>query len=53
MVFKIMREHSGDISVQSTVGEGSSFTLSLPVPQKEKHLLESKIRAESKIENEL
>ncbi len=40
MVYKIIKEFSGDISVQSFPGEGTVFTISLPIPQKEKRLLE-------------
>ncbi len=40
MVYKIIKEFSGDISVQSYPGEGTVFTISLPIPQKSKRLLE-------------
>ncbi len=40
MVYKIIKEFSGDIDVKSYPGEGTVFTISLPVPQKERHLLE-------------
>ncbi|MDR1319329.1 MAG: PAS domain S-box protein [Treponema sp.] len=39
LVFKIVREHQGEISVESKVGEGSSFTITLPAIQKERRLL--------------
>jgi signal transduction histidine kinase len=39
LVFKIIREHRGEISVQSKEGEGTCFTISLPVPQKERRLI--------------
>jgi signal transduction histidine kinase len=42
MVYKIIRELSGEISVKSFVGEGTCFIISLPVPQKELRLLEYK-----------
>jgi PAS domain S-box-containing protein len=40
IVFKIVKEHFGDISVSSRVGEGTMVTLSLPIPQKEKILID-------------
>ncbi len=42
IVFKIVKEHFGDISVHSRVGEGTTVTLALPVPQKEKILIDYK-----------
>ncbi|MDR2802730.1 MAG: PAS domain-containing sensor histidine kinase [Treponema sp.] len=39
LVFKIIREHSGDISVVSKEGQGASFTIKLPLPRKENRLL--------------
>lgn len=39
LVYKIVKEHMGEISVISQEGKGSTFTISLPIPQKEKHLL--------------
>jgi PAS domain S-box-containing protein len=39
LVFKIVREHSGDISVSSRPGEGACFTIKLPLAQEEKLLL--------------
>ncbi len=42
IVFKIVKEHFGDISVDSRVGEGTTVTLALPVPQKEKILIDYK-----------
>jgi two-component system, sporulation sensor kinase E len=39
LVYKIVKEHMGDIEVSSKVGEGTSFTLSFPIPQKEKRLI--------------
>lgn len=40
IVFKIVKAHLGDISVSSRVGEGTTFTISLPIPQKEKRLID-------------
>ena len=39
LVFKIIREHRGELSVESREGEGSNFEISLPVYQKEKRLI--------------
>ncbi|MDR3173346.1 MAG: PAS domain-containing sensor histidine kinase [Treponema sp.] len=39
LVFKIIREHRGEISVESREGEGTSFTISLPIPQRERRLI--------------
>ncbi|MDR0401071.1 MAG: PAS domain-containing protein [Treponema sp.] len=39
LVFKIIREHRGEISVKSREGEGTCFTVSLPVPQKDRRLI--------------
>jgi signal transduction histidine kinase len=39
LVYKIMKEHGGDIAVNSREGKGSSFTLSFPLPQGERPLL--------------
>lgn len=39
LVFKIVREHQGEISVESKLEEGAVFTISLPVPQSEKRLI--------------
>ncbi len=40
MVYKIIKEFSGDIQVQSFLGEGTLFSISIPVPQREHRLLE-------------
>ncbi|MDR1443835.1 MAG: PAS domain S-box protein [Treponema sp.] len=39
LVFKIIREHQGEISVKSREGEGTCFTISLPLPQRERRLI--------------
>ncbi|MDR1506421.1 MAG: PAS domain S-box protein [Treponema sp.] len=39
LVFKIAREHQGEITVKSKEGSGSCFTIALPIPQKERRLL--------------
>ncbi|WP_026043577.1 two-component system sensor histidine kinase NtrB [Treponema primitia] len=39
LVFKIVREHRGEISVKSKEGEGTSFKITLPIPQKERKLI--------------
>ncbi|MBQ9206646.1 MAG: PAS domain S-box protein [Treponema sp.] len=39
MSYKIIKEFAGDISVSSCLGEGTTFTIELPVPQTEKKLL--------------
>ncbi|MDR1143990.1 MAG: PAS domain S-box protein [Spirochaetaceae bacterium] len=39
LVFKIIREHRGEITVDSREGKGARFTITLPVPQREKRLL--------------
>ncbi len=39
VVYKVVREHGGDLQVDSIPGRGSTFRISLPVPQREKKLL--------------
>jgi PAS domain S-box-containing protein len=39
LVFKIIREHQGEILVDSREGEGTDFEISLPVCQKERRLI--------------
>jgi len=41
VVFKVIKEHHGDISVDSEVGKGTVFTLRFPVPRSERIALES------------
>ncbi|MFP4066979.1 MAG: two-component system sensor histidine kinase NtrB [Spirochaetaceae bacterium] len=40
LVYKVVKEHMGEISVSSEEGQGSTFTITFPVPQREQHLLE-------------
>lgn len=42
MVYKIIQEFNGSIEVKSYIGEGTEFTISLPIPQKERHLISAK-----------
>ena len=39
LVYKIIKEHKGDISIDSKEGKGTSFTLSFPAHKKEQKLL--------------
>jgi signal transduction histidine kinase len=39
LVFKIIQEHKGEISLRSRKGEGTCFTILLPVPQREWRLI--------------
>jgi signal transduction histidine kinase len=39
LVFKIMKEHDGEISVRSREGEGTTFSLTFPIPQGDKKLI--------------
>lgn len=46
-VYKIIKEFRGDIHVRSTLGSGTVFTISLPVPQKNVKLLADKSAKDS------
>ncbi len=39
ITFKIVKEHSGEIAVSSKPSQGTIFTITLPVPQKDRKLL--------------
>ena len=39
VLFKIMKQHGGDVTVHSVYGEGSEFILQVPVPQNERFRL--------------
>ncbi len=39
LVYKIIKEHDGEIQLKSKVGIGTSFIIRLPIPQKERHLI--------------
>lgn len=41
ITFKIVREHRGEITVDSVPGKGSVFTIALPIPQREQRFLPS------------
>ena len=40
VLFKIMKQHGGDVVVHSTYGEGSEFILEVPVPQNQRFRIE-------------
>lgn len=42
VVYKVVREHNGEVSVQSREEQGTTFTISLPIPDSEKRLLDWK-----------
>lgn len=44
MVYKIVKEFSGEIIVNSKEGEGTAFTITFPIPQKDVKLLSSEAR---------
>lgn len=40
LVYKIMKEHSAEIRLNTAVGVGTDFTFIFPIPQTDQHLLE-------------
>jgi signal transduction histidine kinase len=40
LVYKIIKEHHGEIELKSRIAVGTSFIIKLPIPQKEQHLIE-------------
>ena len=42
VVYKVIKEHHGDIFVSSEIGKGTVFTIKLPVPQSQRKALENK-----------
>ena len=42
VVYKVIKEHKGDIFVSSEPGKGTLFTIKLPVPQSQRKALEDK-----------
>lgn len=39
LVYKIIKEHGGEITLNSREGKGTTFSILLPIPQKELHLI--------------
>ncbi|HUX12767.1 MAG TPA: ATP-binding protein [Spirochaetia bacterium] len=39
LVYKVVKEHMGEIGVSSQEGKGATFRITLPIPQKYQHLL--------------
>lgn len=37
VVYKIVKEHGGEISLNSTINEGTTFTMSFPIPHSERN----------------
>ena len=46
VLFKIMKQHGGDVTVHSTQGEGSEFILQIPVPQNERFRIADTMQGE-------
>ncbi|NCN04660.1 MAG: PAS domain-containing protein [Spirochaetales bacterium] len=53
LVYKIIKEHGGDISVVSQEGRGTTFTLTFPIPQKVQKLLGEESKTEWEISDEI
>ena len=47
-VYKIIREHQGEITIDSAPNQGSEFKIILPVPQKETRLIAYETKGDSK-----
>ncbi|MDR2398483.1 MAG: PAS domain-containing sensor histidine kinase, partial [Spirochaetaceae bacterium] len=47
LAFKIIREHQGEITVKSKPGEGTCFSIALPIPQKERRFISYEGEAEA------
>ena len=41
VVFKVIKEHKGEVNVRSQLGQGTTFTITLPVPASERLVLEA------------
>jgi len=39
LVYKIVKEHLGEIAVDSREGKGTTFSVTIPVPERRRHLL--------------
>lgn len=50
MVYKIMKEHNGEVTVQSKRGEGTTFNLHFPVPESEHLAIEQRSETEASYE---